>query len=77
MPTFEEFKNKVYQSYKKSLQVHDQNEVDEYFKSEEAEQEMRNEYDNLVKRVKNGEIEKSVILTGGAGGCAQCLVLMF
>lgn len=77
MPTYKEFKKKVYQSYKKSLAVYDQEEVDEYFKSDEAENEMKNEYNDLVKKVKDGVIEESVILSGGAGGCAQCLVLMF
>ena len=77
MPTFKEFKKAVYQSYKKSLKVHDQDEVDAYFESEEAENEMKNEYNDLVKKVNDGVIDESVILAGGAGGCAQCLVLMF
>lgn len=76
-PTFEEFKKKVYESYKGSLKAQDPEEVESYFKSEEAESEMRNQFDSLMKRLGNGEIEESVILTGGAGGCAQCLVLMF
>ena len=77
MPTFEEFKKKVYPSYNRSLRAYGKEEVDSYFKSEEAENEMRSEYDDLVRKVKDGKIDKSVILTGGAGGCAQCLVLMF
>ena len=77
VPTYKDFKKAVYVSYKSSLKVHNREEVEEYFKSEEAETEMRNEYKSLMNKLEKGIIEENVILTGGAGGCAQCLVLMF
>ena len=75
--SYKEFKEAVYKSYKESLKVQDQDEVEEYFRSEEAETEMQNTYKELTAKLEKGIIEESVILTGGAGGCAQCLVLMF
>ena len=77
MVTFQEFKKKVYESYKKSLKSQDRSEVDAYFKSDEAEEEMRSQYESLMNSLDAGEIRESVILSDGAGGCAQCLVLMF
>ena len=75
--TFEEFRQAVYRSYKNSLKVQNQDEVESFFKSAEAEIEMQNTFKDLTAKLENGIIEESVILTGGAGGCAQCLVLMF
>ena len=77
MPTYKDFKKAVYKSYKAGLKGHDQDEVEKYFKSEEAEEVMRGEYEDMVRMVKGGDISESVILTGGAGGCAQCLIMMF
>ena len=77
VPSYKEFRKAVYKSYKKSLKVQDQDEVEEYFKSDEAEEVMKNEYKNLKKKLENGDISENVILGGGAGGCAQCLVMMF
>ena len=77
VPSFEQFKSAVYESYIGSMKMHDQMEVEEYFKSDEAENEMKNQYSSLVKKCEAGIINENVILGSGAGGTAQCLILMF
>lgn len=75
--SFEEFKSAVYKSYKRSMSMHDPKKVDEYFNGEEAETTMRNEYEGLMEKYRNGIINENVVLGSGAGGCAYCLVMMF
>ena len=77
VPSFEQFKSAVYESYIGSMKMHNQDEVEDYFKSDEAENEMKNQYRSLVKKYEAGIINESVILGSGAGGTAQCLILMF
>ena len=36
-----------------------------------------NAQSGLMEKLEQGIIEESVVLSGGAGGCAQCLILMF
>ena len=77
MVDYKDFKKKVYEEYKKSLRAQDQDEVEEYFKSDEAEREIKNGYERLIEQVKAGDITEDVVMGTGAGGVAYCLVMMF
>lgn len=73
---YKDFEKEVYKYYKLRTQGFDEAEVEEYFKSDEAQEIIKNEYKVSLKQVENKEITLKQMMYGAAGSVAECLSLM-
>lgn len=76
-PSYNEFRNVVYKKYMARMKSYDQDEVKEYFKSEEATQEIRNAYEYDSKRYDEGKLSEEIFVGDAANSVANCLTMMF
>lgn len=76
-PTYNDFFDVVSQHFKKLNYIKSNRENDEYLKSEEAVQEIRNAYNNNKAQYENGEITRDVFMVGSASSVAYCLYMMY
>ena len=77
IPAYQEYEDAVKKCFWKYWSSLSREEVDEYIRSEEAQNEIKSQYDSDIKAYKKGEIPLSVIMQGGVGGTAYCLSLMY
>ena len=76
-PSYKEFRNAVYKKYMARMKAYDQDEAKEYFKGEEATQEIRNAYEYNSKRFEDGKLSEEIFVGDAANSVANCLVMMF
>ena len=76
-PSYKEFRDIVYKKYMGRMKGFDQDEVKDYFNSDEAEQEIRNAYKENSKLYNNGELSEEIFLCDAANSVAYCLEMMF
>lgn len=76
MYTLEEYRDMVKKAYLKHFTSKLSSEAEEYFDSDEAQKEIKEQYNADIKKLKSGEISDNVFRHGSVSGTAYTLYLM-
>ncbi len=77
MPTLEEFTNIVKSYFREGWKNLTSEQIDEYIYGEEAQKEIKNRYNEAVRKYKNREITKRQFIVGVASSVGNCLIYMY
>lgn len=77
IPSYEEFRQKVKDSFWECRIFLKEEEVDEYLLREENETLIRNKYKTSIEKINNGEMTILQMMHGAVGAVAYCLYMLW
>ena len=76
-PSYTEFEELVRKDFSRTMPNLDSKQIDDFIKSEDAQDAIRAEYDYSVVRLESGTISSEMFRTGCVSAAASCLYMLY